>query len=168
MEGDAMKEIDCCQTAPSDARESGTAKRMITGIRAFFSDMNRRAAMRAEIMDLDRRGSLDPVLHDIGLTRPELLTMIGGYPASGRMLPAMAERVGVDLDRVGIGTRQALSRECALCHTRSACRRWLDNPQADAAGYRNFCPNAAVFDAIVARLCEAVATGQAEAQAPQR
>lgn len=138
------------ETAAIAAAETGPGKRIVGGILRFLTDMSRRAALRAEFADLDRRGNLDPVLHDIGLTRPELFTMIGGYPASGRMMPEMAERVGVDLDRVGIRTRQALSRECALCHTRRACKRWLDNAAAEASGYRKFCPNAPVFDAILA------------------
>lgn len=138
------------ETASLPAAEAGSGKRIIKGILRFLTDMSQRAALREEFMELDRRGSLEPVLHDIGLTRPELLTMIGGYPVSGRLLPAMAERVGVDLNAVGIGTRQALSRECALCHTRRACTRWLGNVAAEPCGYRKFCPNAPVFDAILA------------------
>lgn len=149
-----MKKSECCDATRADTPQGGTTKRLMRGFLQFCSDVSRRAAMRSEVMDLDRRGSLDPMLHDVGLTRPELLTMIGGYPASGRMLPAMADRVGVDLDSVGIGTRQALSRECALCHTRRACQRWLNNPAAEAEGYRKFCPNAPVLDVILAREAE--------------
>ena len=143
------------ETASLSAAETGPGKRIVEGILRFLTDMSRRAALRAEFMELERKNSLDPMLHDIGLTRPELLTMIGGYPASGWMLPKMAERVGIDLEHVGIGTRQALSRECALCHTRRACKRWLKNADADAGAYRNFCPNAPVFDTMLAERQEA-------------
>lgn len=138
------------ETASLPITDTGPGKRIVEGILRFLTDMSRRAALRAEFMELERKNSLDPVLHDIGVTRPELLTMIRSYPASGRMLPEMAERVGIDLEHVGIGTRQALSRECALCHTRRACKRWLNNADAGAGAYRNFCPNAPVFDAMLA------------------
>lgn len=144
-----MKSVEPCEAARPSARENGAAYRIMASIGRFFSDMKQRAAMRAEFMEYDRNGGLDIVLHDIGLTRPELVTMIGGYPVSGRMLPAMAARVGVDLDAVGIGSRQQLSRGCALCHSRRACRHWLDNAAAEGGAYRKFCPNAEIFDAIL-------------------
>lgn len=149
-----MKNAEYCDATRMGSPQGGMTSRLMRGFLQFWSDVSRRAAMRSEIMDLDRRGSLDTMLHDVGLTRPELMTMIDGYPASGRMLRPMADRIGVHLESVGIGTRHALSRECAFCHTHRACQRWLDNPAAEAEGYRKFCPNAPVLDVILAREAE--------------
>ncbi len=129
----------------------GVIARMMAEIRQIFSDITKRAALRAEFMDLDRRGGLDAVLDDIGVTRAELAKIIGGYPVSGRLLPAMARRLGVDIDALDSRSRYDLGRSCAMCQSRRSCRRWLDNDEADGSAYRRFCANAELLDAVRGR-----------------
>ena len=128
----------------------GVVARLIGEVRQILSDITKRAALRAEFTELDRRGGLDVVLDDIGLTRPELAKIIGGYPVSGRMLPAMAQRLGIDVEALDPRSRYQLGRECALCQSRRTCHRWLGNAAAESDGYRKFCPNTVLFDTILA------------------
>lgn len=130
------------------AGRGGAVARIVAEIRQICSDLTRRAALRAEFADLDRRGGLDAVLADIGVTRAELARIIAGYPVAGRLLPAMARRLGIDIDALDAPARDALARGCASCAARRDCRRWLDNPSADGAAYRAFCANAQLFDRI--------------------
>lgn len=127
---------------------AGAIGRVIGEIRQIFSDITKRAALRAEIADLDRRGGLDTVLADIGVTRAELAQMIAGYPVAGRLLPAMARRLGLDIATLDPRSRSALERGCASCRSRRRCRHWLDDPAADSAGYRNFCANMELFERL--------------------
>ncbi len=128
--------------------QGGTLARVVAEIRQIFSDLTRRAALRAEFADLDRRGGLDVVLDDIGVTRAELAKIIAGYPVAGRLLPAMARRLGIDIGALDPHSRHELERGCATCQARRSCRSWLDKPNADRSAYRVFCANAQLFDTI--------------------
>lgn len=144
-----MKSIEYYEAVQPDASEDGAVKRFLARIGQFFVDMSERSALRAEFMDLDHRGSLDSVLLDIGLTRPELAQMIAGYPVSGRLLPRMAARLGIDIETIDPKSRYQIGRSCALCASRRTCHHWLDDAESNPADYHRFCPNAEVFDAIL-------------------
>lgn len=136
-------------TAPTPIDWAGIFVRSFAGIRRFFTDAVRRAELRAEFVDLDRRGSLDAVLDDVGLTRGELVRLIRGAPRGGRLRQAMAQRLGIDLDRLDPRSRYQLERSCALCQNQRRCSHWLTREPVDSAAYRHFCPNAEVFDAVL-------------------
>jgi len=138
------------ETGQPSAASRGVVARLIGELRQIFSDIADRASLREEFADLDRRGSLDAVLDDIGLTRAELAKIIAGYPVSGRMLPVMAEHLGVDVEALDPHSRYQLGRSCALCQSRRTCRHWLENAAPGDEGYRKFCANAELFDAILA------------------
>jgi len=127
---------------------AGAIARVIGEIRQIFSDITKRAALRAELTELDRRGGLDTVLADIGVTRAELAQLIAGHPAAGRLLSGMARRLGLDTEALDPRSRYALERGCAACRSRRDCRHWLDDPAADGAAYRRFCANAELFDTL--------------------
>jgi Family of unknown function (DUF6455) len=137
------------ETGQPSAAPSGVVARLFGEIRQIFSDISERASLREEFADLDRRGSLDAVLDDIGLTRAELAKIIAGYPVSGRMLPVMAQRLGIDIEALDPRARYQLGRSCALCQSRRSCRRWLEHAGPGDEGYRKFCVNAALFDAVL-------------------
>jgi len=135
--------------APSQqAGLNGVMARQLAGVRQFFSDYMKRSALRAELADLDRRGGLDAVLEDIGITRPEMEKIVGGHPVSGRLLASMAKRLGVDLEKLNPRTRYELGRSCSLCSSHRHCRHWLDEAGATSTDYEEFCPNAALLDAV--------------------
>jgi Family of unknown function (DUF6455) len=136
------------ETGQPSAAARGVVARLFGELRQIFSDISQRASLRDEFADLDRRGGLDTVLDDIGLTRAELAKIIAGYPVSGRMLPVMAQRLGVDIEALDPRTRYQLARGCALCQSRRTCRRWLAAKPADSTTYREFCPNAEMLDAV--------------------
>lgn len=144
-----MKSVEYYETVWPYGEGDGLLKRLMARIGQYISDVSQRSALRAEFMELDHRGGLDSVLLDIGLTRPELFQMIGAYPVSGRLLPRMASRLGIDLDKVDPKSRYQIGRSCSLCQSRRTCHRWLDRPGTDLADYHCFCPNAEVFDAIL-------------------
>ncbi len=133
---------------PQKTGLNGVIARQFAGVRQFFSDFVKRSALRAELAELDRRGGLDAVLEDIGITRPEMEKIVGGHPISGRLLSAMAKRLGVDIEKLNPRTRYELGRSCALCSTRRRCRHWLDEASVTSTEYEEFCPNAALLDAV--------------------
>lgn len=128
----------------------GALTRPMARLRQFISNSMSRAALRDEFIDLDRRGSLDAVLDDIGLTRPELDRIVRGYPKAGRLLPMMAKRLGIDINKLDPRSRYQLGQSCAMCVSHSRCQRWLSKAPAESTENKEFCPNADVFEAILA------------------
>jgi len=137
------------------ARQSGHWKSLVArpfaGVWQFLSDAMSRSAMRDELADLDRRGGLDAFLQDIGLTLPEMERIVRGMPEAGRLLPAMAERQGVEIDSLDPRTRYVLRQTCATCAAHRRCRRYLAAADGALAESEEFCPNAELFDAIRAK-----------------
>jgi hypothetical protein len=75
--------------------------------------------------------------------------LIGTMLRRLELLRRMTERLGVDDRRdplVGAVLREA-EASCLTCTGARRCRAWLDAPDLDAA-YREFCPNAGVFDLL--------------------
>lgn len=147
---------DCERTEPPKTGRAGTVSRCVAGVRQFISDAMSRSALRGELAALERNGSLDAVLADVGLDRLDLETMARGYPESERLLPAMAGRLGVELDGLDARSKSALNRTCALCRAHRVCRRWLaaehDKSEKSEKSERHvFCPNAELFDALLAK-----------------
>ena len=119
-------------------------------IRDIVADFLARGALADDLADLERRGLLDALLGDLGLTHGELTRLVRGYPEAGRLLPAMARRLGIDIEALDPRTRYALQQNCALCTAHRRCRGFLatggDDEDMDR---RAFCPNAALFDAAI-------------------
>lgn len=136
-------------TATPKTNWRGAVARQIAGVRQFLSDVLARSALREQFADLDRRGSLDAVLDDIGVSRPELGRVIRNHPETGRLMPAMAQHLGVDTAKLDPRSRYALGRSCALCQAHGICRHWLATASSESTEYRAFCPNAALFDAAL-------------------
>jgi hypothetical protein len=66
-----------------------------------------------------------------------------------KLLKRMVDRVGVDESR-GVLVEMLLrgaEGSCVACKRAGRCRRWLDSGASDG-GYRRFCPNSALFDAL--------------------
>jgi hypothetical protein len=116
------------------------------GARRFVSDARRRSAFRSEIAALERNGSLDAILDDLGLARWEVSRIATGYPEAQRLLPTMAYRRGVDLEKLDPQSLYALRHACSLCDSHRACRRWISG--GAATGDASFCPNAKLFGAL--------------------
>jgi len=114
-----------------------------------LSDFFARNALRAELVDLARRGALDVTLEDMGITRAEMDRVVRSYPEAGRLRGAMTKRLGIDIGALEPRTRYALEQTCALCIAHRRCSRWLARPGSAADGYHAFCPNASLFDATL-------------------
>ncbi|HVA39220.1 MAG TPA: DUF6455 family protein [Candidatus Binataceae bacterium] len=129
---------------------AGTADmvaRLAARMKQALSDMRQRHRLREEIGEMERNGGLDSLLADVGLTRGDVDAVIAGFPESGRLLQAMAERLQVDYDSIkDAAIRFELQRTCTMCSTRGRCRTWLRS--AETEGYRDFCPNGARFDEL--------------------
>lgn len=121
--------------------------RQLTGVRQYFSDVLARSALREQFADLDRRGGLDDLLRDIGVSRPDMEKIVQNHPETGRLMLAMTERLGVDADKLDPRSRHTLGRSCATCQTHRICRHWLATATKGSTEYRDFCPNAELFDA---------------------
>ncbi len=133
--------------AAVNANQSGIIARQLTGLRRFVSDFFERQALRQKLADLERSGSLEPVLRDLGLTLPEMERIVRGGPEAGRLLPAMAARLGIDIEALDPRVQYALRQTCAMCQAHRQCRRWLACANAERGGYKSFCPNADLFAA---------------------
>ena len=118
-------------------------------MRQWVSDFMARSSLREQFADLDRRGGLDEVLNDMGISRAGMDKVIRGFPEAGRLRPAMMKRVGVDFDKLYPRTRYEIGRTCTVCPSHRRCRRWLANAQPKSMEYRAFCPNAELFDAVL-------------------
>lgn len=129
----------------------GFLARQLRRLRQYFSDMQARSALREQMAELDRRGGLDDVLNDIGVSRPAMARIIRGHPEAGRLLPAMAKRLGVDLEKLDPRWRYSIQRACGECPSHRRCRRWLATSLSDSTEYRDFCPNAELFEPALAR-----------------
>lgn len=138
------------------------------GVRRWVSDWLARGALREEFEDLEHSGCLDDVLIDLGISRWEVERVIRGYPEAGRLMPAMAKRLGLDVEGLEPRMRYMVGQHCAVCQSHRRCRQWLATASAESTAYRDFCPNAALFDTILARLhgAEAASVPNAEADGP--
>lgn len=126
---------------------SQLAKRAVTRL----ADMRERQALRNDFARWDASGELQAALEAMGLASGQVPSFIEGYPESLRLLPAMAERVGIDLEQVANPVlRQDMKRVCALCGARARCRRWLQSGKRD--GYREFCANAEMLEDLRAEV----------------
>lgn len=123
--------------------------RFAARLKQTISDISRRQDFRHEIDDLERRGALDPLLADLGLNRAELDSMVEGFPQSDRLLAAMAQRLGVNLEKLEGADRFELGRTCSLCVSHRRCRRWLS--AEPNSGLAEFCPNRAFFEELRSR-----------------
>lgn len=67
------------------------------------------------------------------------------------LMGRMMVRLDVDVEglaREALGTRmRAVANVCRGCRQIGLCRRWLDSGTGEG-GYRDFCPNAVVFEAF--------------------
>ncbi len=135
-----------------DNGERGFVARQWDAVRQFVSDSWARNGLRRQFADLDRRGGLDELLTDIGLSRPELDRIIESHPETGRLMLAMTRRLGLDTNSLDSKSRYQVGRSCAVCNEHGRCRHWLKTAAAESTEYREFCPNAATFDAALAQI----------------
>lgn len=150
-----------------EATRSGTPARVYRGVRRWFSDWLARGALREQFEDLERSGCIDDVLIDLGISRQELESIIHGHPEASRLMPAMAQRLGIDLEKLDPRERYVVGQHCTACQSKRRCRQWLATASAESPGYRDFCPNAALFDVVLARI-GAAAAARAEQPAAKR
>lgn len=116
-------------------------------IHRVLDNARRRRALACELSELSMTGDFDRVMGDIGLSRSDVAAMVKGCPDAPQLLAAMAARVGVELSAIKDATvLRELQRSCTFCGASAQCRRWLRSGRA--AGYRSFCPNAALFDEV--------------------
>ena len=120
-----------------------------SAIASHRRDAATRRELRQELAGLSRH-DFDRVLADIGLSRDEMETVIQNAPRSRKLLDSMVRRL--DLQR-GLSLAaprivRDLERRCATCGNQKDCGEWFA-AEAPGDGYRNFCPNASAFDALL-------------------
>jgi len=62
-----------------------------------------------------------------------------------RLRRRMMDRLGIGRAEIDPSLEWEMERACALCPAKARCRRWLQSGWVE--GHRDFCPNAARFDA---------------------
>lgn len=124
--------------------------RLFDRARGAMRDMAARHALRQELLDCDRVGTLDSILADLQMNRSEIEPLIENYPLSTRLFGAMATRLGVDPMHDGPQLRRAIQHTCAVCGHQRECQHWLDSGRVE--GYEEFCPNAEYWHALKARI----------------
>jgi len=70
--------------------------------------------------------------------------------APPKEMAAMMLTLSVDIERMGNDwgavQLQLASRRCYGCLSLMSCRHWLADPRRPMNGYRDFCPNAGLFE----------------------
>jgi Family of unknown function (DUF6455) len=121
--------------------QTGMASHLAARALAAIDELRQRHRLRREMEGLEDGGMLDRVLAEAQLTRADIETMLGNYPASGHLLDEMAERLHiadeVHEDRL---VERDLRHVCTLCSTQGRCRHWLASGRSE--GFEAFCPNA--------------------------
>ncbi len=133
---------------------TGFFSRLVGKTRTALRGVAARHALRQELLECDRSGTLDIILADINMSRDELKPLISNYPLSGRLFGAMAARLGVDPAQDGPVVKRELQRTCALCSHQSECQHWLDSGRSE--GYEEFCPNSDYWHELKERISAAV------------
>jgi hypothetical protein len=123
-------------------------RRWLARVRA---DAQVRADLEYEIRCLDHAGVLDGALQNLGLARAGVPVLLRNYPGAIRRYAAMTQRLGLAGERplslqAGLAGMSGLRRRCLFCAESRRCERWLS--EGNGGGYRNFCPNARVFDRL--------------------
>ena len=98
----------------------------------------------AEMANAATLGNLDDTLHDIGMTRAELATLIEAPPDAGRQFETMAEMAQIDLHHLDPAVLREAMWVCSRCECRAPCKRWLETG-VWRGGADTRCPNAALF-----------------------
>lgn len=127
----------------------GVVARQINALKQLFSDFLERQALHDKLVELERGGSLEPVLRDLGLTLPEMERIVRGGPEASRLLPVMAKHLGIDIETLDPRVQYALKQTCAMCNAHRRCRHWLAKDEGGDDAYKDFCPNADLFDAAI-------------------
>jgi hypothetical protein len=117
----------------------------VATIKRVFADKLRRSALREEIAAMDRAGTLDAILDDLGLSRWEMERIVRQYPEADQLLPTMAYHLGLDLDKIEPHTLYSLRHACSLCDAHRQCRHFLAQGKSESAP---FCPNTKVFETL--------------------
>jgi hypothetical protein len=128
-----------------DERDPGMIERIARAVGQVIEDLRRRWALRRELAGSAAADEIAAVLRDIGLTPADVGAVLAGHPQSAWLLDSMAERQGVDLNRLHYRfVLRDMQRTCALCEERARCRRWLQSPRG--GDHHRFCPNAELID----------------------
>jgi uncharacterized protein YjiS (DUF1127 family) len=118
-------------------------------LRTKLDDARERAALRAELAQLERVGELDHVLNDLGLSRGGIPLLVQNHPRSARLLAGMMQRIGIaapkdPLIRARLHTQLTeIRQQCLMCTETRRCERWLRSGETHGQGA--FCPNTPAF-----------------------
>lgn len=135
------------------AREarSGAVSRLAGWMRGRLDRWSRNRRLLRELARLDDHERAC-VLSDFGLTEQEFLVIAGGPELPMDLWRKVMVRLGLDPERIPEAPEvlRQLSRTCTTCSERRRCQRLL-SARHSRDDHRAFCPNAAVFDAMLRR-----------------
>jgi uncharacterized protein YjiS (DUF1127 family) len=119
----------------------------------LVDDWRARERLRRELDDLSVHGELDTLLHDVGLTRSDISSLVAACPGASQRLDAMAARLGADRSVLKqAGELHEAEWRCTHCPDWRRCRSWLATAPAGMSP-PTFCPNRPSFER--ARSCAA-------------
>jgi len=95
-----------------------------------------------------RKGELEELLEALAMTGEQFEASRVPPIVAAELSQRMLHQLGCDL-RIAPMDLSSVTQRCRACDSWRTCRRWLDGG-GSRADYREFCPNAEVFD----RLCE--------------
>jgi hypothetical protein len=139
------------EARPAGLRERVTAvlARWREDFKTALDDARERAALRRDLMALERAGELDQVLGDLGLSRGGIPLLIQNHPRSARLLAGMMDRLGIASPRdpwirARLHTQLTeIRQQCLMCTETRRCARWLRS--GATTGEEAFCPNTAAL-----------------------
>ncbi|WP_207462830.1 DUF6455 family protein [Azospirillum sp. SYSU D00513] len=122
----------------------GPFERLLEPLRGWL----RRGALRRDLAGLPAQEA-GRVLSEAGLQPADLPALLADHGRAERLLPRMAARYSLDLDRLADAAPHALrdlQRVCISCSSERRCARALSS--GDAADAKAFCLNAEAIAAL--------------------
>jgi hypothetical protein len=112
------------------------------------------AATRASLESLRRCGpeEAERLARDLGISTPELRVLASKWPDAADLLNRRLAALMIDaaeIRRIEPQVLTDLQRVCTMCVNGRECRHDLDRNPSDPA-WRQYCPNVATLDAVVA------------------
>jgi hypothetical protein len=156
-------------TASWARRAGSTIVHLPEWLALAFEGWREHRRLRRELETLDERGELQRTLRDSRIAAGEVGRLLRAHPRTQEQLDAMMHHLGID--RAALPHSAAVADElrdiewrCNDCRNWRHCRAWLEGDR-DAENPRDFCPNAAAFDALRAAAAPAAGASTARSAA---
>jgi hypothetical protein len=122
------------------------AARLKRRLTEWIDDRHYRCWHDRLVEDVRRKGEFEELLEALGMTAEQFERSRIRPIVAAELSQRMLHQLGCDL-RIAPMDILVVTQRCRACDSWRNCRRWLDRG-GSGADYRDFCPNAEVFDRL--------------------